>query len=131
MSHWTGLITFFAVLFYFGTAMNVGNVRRATGIKAPATIGNDVFERAYRVQMNTLEWMPIMLPGLWLFALYVSDAWAAAIGGVWILGRMMYLYAYMQAASKRGPGFGIQALAVTVLWIGALYGIVSALVHLR
>src|SRR3954465_15530933 len=37
------------------------------------------FERVFRVQMNTLEWMPIFLPSLWLFAIYVSDPIAAAI----------------------------------------------------
>ena len=31
--------------------------------------------------MNTLEWMPIFLPSLWLFAIYLSDAFAAALGG--------------------------------------------------
>jgi len=39
--------------------------------------GHPDFDRVFRVQMNTLEWMPIFLPVLWLFALYVSD-WAAA-----------------------------------------------------
>ena len=36
-----------------------------------------MFERAYRVQMNTLEQMVFFLPALWLYALLVSDAGAA------------------------------------------------------
>ena len=39
--------------------------------------GHPDFERAFRIQMNTLEWMPIFLPALWLFAIYIGDAIAA------------------------------------------------------
>jgi len=34
------------------------------GVKLPATTGHPDFERVFRVQMNTLEWMPIFLPSL-------------------------------------------------------------------
>ena len=71
------------------------------------------------------------MPALWLFALYVSDIWAAAIGAVWIAGRIMYLLGYSQAANKRGRGFIVQALATAVLWIGALAGIVSVLIKVH
>ena len=36
--------------------------------------------------MNTLEWMPIFLPSLWLFAIYISDPVAAVLGLIWIAG---------------------------------------------
>ena len=65
--------------------------------------------------MNTLEWMPIFLPSLWLFAIYNSDAIAALVGLVWIVGRVLYMTGYSQAAEKRGPGFFIQSLACGVL----------------
>ena len=54
--------------------------------------------------MNTLEWMPIFLPSLWLFAIYISDGIAAALGLVWIVGRILYMTGYSQAAEKRGTG---------------------------
>jgi glutathione S-transferase len=79
--------------------------------------------------MNTLEWMPIFLPALWLFAIYISDPIAAALGAVWIVGRILYLTGYSQAVEKRGPGFGIQATATIILWAGALGAIVWRLVH--
>jgi len=41
--------------------------------------------------MNTLEWLPVFLPSLWLFAVYVSDAIAGGIGLVWIIGRVFYM----------------------------------------
>ena len=129
MPHYTALATLLACLFVFFTGINVAQARMRTGVKAPATSGHPDFERAYRIQMNTLEWMPIMLPALWLFALYVSDIWAAAIGLVWIAGRIVYLMGYSQAAEKRGPGFTVQAIATVVLWIGAFAGVVSILLR--
>ena len=131
MPHYTALVTLMACLFLFATVFLVAQARRTTGVKAPATTGHPDFERAFRVQMNTVEWMPIMLPPLWLFALYVSDVWAALAGIVWIIGRVMYLQGYSKAADKRGLGFGIQALATAVLWIGALAGVVTAVIRVH
>jgi glutathione S-transferase len=129
MYYFTALVTCLAILFYFFTSFRVGKARATFGIKAPAIIGNTDFERVFRVQMNTLEWMPIFLPSLWLFAIYVSDPIAAALGLVWIVGRILYLTGYSQAADKRGPGFGIQALACAILWVGVLGTVVWRLVH--
>ena len=129
MPHYTAIVTLLAVLFYFYTSVRTGQARARFGIKAPAVTGNADFERVFRVQMNTLEWMPIFLPALWLFALYVSDIGAAAVGAVWIIGRIVYLIGYSEAADKRGRGFGIQALAAGVLLVGALIGIVMRLLH--
>lgn len=125
MLHLTAIVTCLAVMLYFYTTMQVSRARATYGIKAPATIGNPDFERVFRVQMNTLEWMPIFLPSLWLFALYLSDLFAALIGLVWIVGRVVYMSGYTQAASKRGSGFTIQTVAALLLWGGAIYGIVA------
>ena len=129
MFHFTALVTCLAIGFYFFTGIKVGQARAAFGVKVPATTGNPDFERVFRVQMNTLEWMPIFLPSLWLFAIYISDPIAAAVGIVWIVGRILYLLGYSEAAAKRGRGFGIQALACGVLWIGALGAIIWRMVH--
>jgi glutathione S-transferase len=129
MFHFTAIVTCLAILLYFVIGMQVGRTRYAVGIKAPATTGHPDFERIFRVQMNTLEWMPIFLPSLWLFAFYVSDTIAAAIGLVWIVGRILYFIGYSQAADKRGMGFGIQALAALILLLGALGGVLWQLAH--
>ncbi len=129
MLHFTALVTCLALLFYFFTSFNVGKARAAFGVKAPAISGNPDFERVFRVQMNTLEWLPFFLPALWLFAIYVSDAVAAALGLVWIVGRILYMIGYSKAASKRGLGFGIQASAAILLWLGAFGAIAWKLVH--
>jgi glutathione S-transferase len=129
MLHWTALVTLLAVLVYFSTTWLVGRARPKYGVAAPSTTGNPDFERVFRVQMNTLEWMPIFLPLLWLFAYYVSDIGAAALGAVWCAGRIVYIVGYSKAAASRGPGFGIQAIACLVLLLGAAAGVVSALIH--
>lgn len=129
MYHFTALTTVLALMLYFYMAVRVSQARGKFGVKAPATTGNADFERAFRVQMNTLEWLPIFLPALWLFAIYVSDWVAALIGVVWIVGRAMYMVAYAQAANKRGPGFGVQASAASVLLVGALIAILWRMLH--
>lgn len=124
MPHFTAIVTLLAVMFYFYTSLRVARARAAFGIKAPAMTGHPDFERVFRVQMNTLEWMPIFLPALWLFALYLGDVYAALLGVIWIVGRVLYMTGYAQAANKRGVGFGIQALAAMLLWFGAMIGVI-------
>lgn len=128
MYHLTALVTLLAIALYFFTAINVSRVRTKTGVKVPAMSGHPDFDRAFRIQMNTLEWLPIVLPALWLFAIYVGDAVAAAIGAVWIIGRIVYFVGYSQAAAKRGTGFAIQGLAAIVLWVGAVGAVVLRMV---
>jgi glutathione S-transferase len=129
MYHLTALVTCLALAFYFYTSIRVSRARVAFGIKLPAISGNADFERVFRVQMNTLEWIPVFLPSLWLFAIYISDPIAAALGLVWIVGRILYMIGYSQAVAKRGPGFAIQALATIALWVGSLGAIVWRLIH--
>lgn len=126
--HLTALVTVLTILVYFGADLRVGRARGQFGIKAPATTGDPAFERIFRAHQNMLEWMVMFLPALWLFAFYVSDRWAALVGLVWIVGRVVYLVTYAQAAEKRGTGFAIQAAAAGVLVVGALIGIVKTLI---
>ena len=129
MFHLTALVTCLAVLMYFLFSFQVGKARRTYGVKAPAISGNPDFKRVSRVHMNTLEWMPIFLPALWLFAIYISDAIAAALGVIWIVGRVLYMTGYARAANKRGPGFAIQRGAAIILWLGATGAILWRLIH--
>ena len=129
MFHLTALVTCLAILTYFLFTLQVGKARATYGVKAPAISGNPDFERVFRVQMNTLEWMPIFLPALWLFAIYIGDAIAAGLGVIWIAGRVIYMTGYAKAANKRGPGFAIQAVAALVLWLGATAAILWRLIH--
>jgi uncharacterized membrane protein YecN with MAPEG domain len=114
------IVTILALLLYVVMGMRVGQGRTKYGVVAPAISGNPDFERLYRVQANTLEWLPVFLASLWLFALYWDERVAAGLGVVWIIGRYLYMTSYAREASARGPGFGIQALATGVLLFGAL-----------
>ena len=129
MYHFTALVTCLAILVYFYSSILVSRARGKFGVKLPAISGNPDFERVFRAQMNTLEWLPIFLPSLWLFAVYIGDAIAAVLGLVWVVGRILYIHGYAQATDKRGRGFYIQALATTALWAGALGTIVWRIVH--
>ena len=129
MYHFTALVTLLAVMVYFYSSILVSRARGKFGVKLPAISGNPDFERVFRAQMNTLEWMPIFLPSLWLFAIYISDIGAAVLGLVWIAGRILYLIGYSEAAAKRSRGFSIQAGAATILWVGALGAIIWRMVH--
>lgn len=129
MPHWTAFVTLLAVMLYFSTGLMVARARARYGVKLPATTGNPDFERVFRVQMNTLEWMPIFIPALWIFAAYIGDVWAAVVGCVWIAGRLLYMVGYYAAVEKRTPGFLIQVLACLVLVAGGLFGAVSRLMH--
>jgi glutathione S-transferase len=121
MFHYTSLVTLASVFFYFWVSMEVGKARIQYKIAAPATTGDPAFERLFRIQMNTLEWLPIYLPCLWLFAYFVSDFGGFLLGLVWIGGRYLYKRGYEEAPEKRTLGFAIQATAVTLLFFGALF----------
>jgi glutathione S-transferase len=125
---YTAAVTLIVLLVYFYTVGAVGRARVQYGIKAPAVTGNEHFERAYRVQMNTLEQMALFLPALWLYATYVSDRGAAVGGLVWVVGRVVYALAYTRDPTSRGPGAMITVVASAGLWLGALYGVARALI---
>jgi glutathione S-transferase len=114
------LVTLLALLTYFWMSTRVPQARAKCGIAAPAMTGDPILERTVRAHYNTLEWLPIFLVSMWLFAIYWNDLVAAALGLVWIIGRIMYAVAYVQDPAKRGPGFLVQGLATAVLLFGAL-----------
>ena len=80
----TSLITLLICILMLVTGFNVGRARGRYGIKAPAVTGHEMFERAYRIQMNTLENAALLLPALWVSAGFVSDRGAAAFSKVFI-----------------------------------------------
>ena len=121
-------VTVLSVLFVFYTGINVARMRGKHKIDAPAVTGNPEFERAYRVQLNTLEQYVMFLPLLWLATTYfMTLPWLpAALGLVWVIGRFMYLQGYMAAPEKRSTGFLITTVANAGLLILSIVGIVQA-----
>ena len=129
MMIWVDIVGLAAVLQLIVFGMLVGNARSKYGVEAPATTGNPIFERYYRVQMNTVELLIPFLPALWLAAKYWSPLWAVILGAIYLLGRVLYLQGYVADPKKRGPGFGLSFLPTAVLLIGALVGAIRALLH--
>ena len=129
MDPWVVIVTSLALMFYFTTSLQVGRARGRLGVKAPAMTGHPDFERLCRIQGNTLEWLVIFLPSMWMFAALINAKVAAGLGAVWIVGRILYAMGYSKDAAKRGPGFAIQALPTLILLLGSLVGGVLKLVH--
>jgi uncharacterized MAPEG superfamily protein len=125
---WVELITILALLQAVFFAARVGKARVDYGIKAPAVTGHEMFERYYRVQMNTLEQLVLFLPALWLGAMHVDPRLAAAIGSIYLVGRTVYYKAYIADPAKRSLGFSLSLLPSAALLIAALVGIVRGLV---
>jgi uncharacterized membrane protein YecN with MAPEG domain len=123
------IVTLLSLVLYVMMGLRVGEARTKFGVVEPAVTGDPEFERRFRVQSNTLEWLPTYLVSLWLFALYWNDRAAAVLGVIWIVGRILYMTSYSKDASSRGPGFGIQALATLVLLFGALGKIIWVAIH--
>jgi uncharacterized membrane protein YecN with MAPEG domain len=122
------LVTLLSLLVYFWMSLRVAQARGKSGIQAPAMTGDPLLERTIRGHYNTLEWLPIYLVSMWLFAIYWNDMVAAAMGVVWIIGRILYAVGYSAEASKRSTGFLIQSIATAVLLFGALGRIIYILV---
>ena len=120
--HYVEIVTALVVLQYLYFIVLVGRARGRYGVKAPAVTGHEGFERAYRVQMNTLELMVALLPSMLIAARFWPAEWVAGIGAVYLLGRFIYWRAYVGNPSSRGLGFGLSMLPVLVLLLMAFAG---------
>ena len=124
----SALVTVLAVVLSLYTGMLVGRMRSKHAVKPPAVTGAPEFERAFRVQMNTLEQFVIFLPLLWLATVYpiVSGYLAPGLGFLWLVGRLLYSAGYMADPAKRSLGFNIGAGAVLALLVLSVVGIGNA-----
>ncbi|HXK25728.1 MAG TPA: MAPEG family protein [Myxococcota bacterium] len=116
------IVGLLALIEYWVLLMLTGQARGRFGVAAPATAGHPVFERYFRVQMNTIEQLVLFLPGLAVFSWAVSPKGAAALGLVFIVGRALYARGYVQDPAKRGPGFLLTLIANAILIVGGLIG---------
>ena len=105
---------------YFG--FRVGGMRAKYSVVAPAVTGNEIWERYYRVQCNTMELLLAFLPSLWVFGYYVGQYWAAAIGSVFLVGRVIYYITYIKDPESRTIGAALSLFPCYILAIGALTG---------
>ena len=122
--HYVHIIALLAIAQFIIFCMLVGQARGKYGIKAPAMTGNEHFERAVRVQTNTLEQLVCFLPALLIAAAYWPPVYVSAAGVVYLVGRTLYRQAYVADPAKRGLGFLLTFLPTTLLVLAGLVGAV-------
>ena len=120
------IVTVLVILQFLVFGSLVGRARGKYGVKAPAVTGSEMFERTYRVQMNTLEIMVCLVPAMYIAARYWTPVFPAAAGAVYLVGRVIYCQAYISAPERRGLGFMLSVLPVFALLFAALAGAVLA-----
>ena len=120
------IITLLAVLEYIYFGARVGIARGKYDVQAPAVSGNELFERHYRVHINTLEQMIIFIPGLWSFGYFIGQYWAAALGIIFLAGRLLYGMKYVEDPEKRGVGMLMTVIPSYAMILG---GLIGAVVH--
>jgi len=111
-----------ALLEFAVFGMLVGWARGKYKVAAPAIGGHPVFERYFRVHQNTMEQLVAFVPAMWLFGTFVNATWAAWLGLVFVVGRILYLVGYVADPAKREIGFALSSLPVVILLLGALWG---------
>jgi glutathione S-transferase len=117
-----------ALLQYLFFAGRVGFNRVKYNVPAPKTVGNEIWERMYRVQMNTLEQLIVFIPALLAFGHFVSNAWALLPGGLFLLGRQLYSHLYIKNPESRGPGMIMSFLSNIVLVLGSFIGLLLQII---
>ena len=120
------VVNLLILVLYMMITMRVGQERGRRGIEAPSVAGDPTFERAYRVQVNTLEQMVITLPAMWICAWFFRTDIAAGLGLAFILGRILYQWGYMREPSQRIPGMVVGFLANVGLVACGLWGAIGA-----
>jgi glutathione S-transferase len=126
--HLVALVILLAIAQYICFAALVGRARGQYGVKAPATTGHPLFERQYRVQMNTLELLVGFVPSLWLAAQYWSPLWMAMLGVVYLLGRTLYAFSYARDPASRTLGFMLSLAPIVLLMLAGLFGVLRAII---
>ncbi|MEO8307007.1 MAG: MAPEG family protein [Pseudomonadota bacterium] len=118
---WVTIVTVLALVQFIAFGSLVSLARGKYQVPAPAIIGNEVFERYFRVHMNTLELLVVFVPALWLFALQVSANGAAGLGTVYLIGRLIYLRSYIRNPASRALGFGLSSLPILIMLAWVLF----------
>ena len=116
-------IILLSLLQYTYFSFLVGASRGKHEVQAPKVAGNDIWERSFRVQQNTLEQLIVFIPGMLAFSLYVSNIWVLIPGITFLVGRQVYAYLYVKEPKSRAPGFLLTFFANMVLVFGSLIGI--------
>jgi glutathione S-transferase len=126
--HYVAIVTVLALGEFFLLGFLVATARGKYGVKAPAVTGNETFERYFRVHVNTLEQLIVFLPLMWICTRYFDPTWIAALGLLFVIGRIVYAVSYIRDPRSRSLGFALTSLPSVVYMIAILYGAIGRLV---
>lgn len=126
MEH-TVLVILLALVQFTWFSLRVGSARPKYGVNAPKTTGDEQWERLFRVQQNTMEQLILFVPTMLAFSFYVSALWGLLPGLLFIVGRQLYSYEYINNPGSRTPGMAMTLLANAVLLVGALIGVLLSI----
>lgn len=122
------LVIGLALVQFFFFLLAVSRARSTYKIAAPATTGNEVFERYFRVQMNTLELLVMFVPAILIFGQYFGAYLAAALGAVYLIGRLVYFTSYVKNPKSRGIGYGLSVTPIMIMVVGSIIAAIRATV---
>lgn len=125
--HYVAIVTVLALGEFFLLGFLVATARGKYGVKAPAVTGNETFERYFRVHVNTLEQLIVFLPLMWICTRYFDPTWIAALGLLFVIGRIVYAVSYIRDPRSRSLGFALTSLPSVVYMIAILYGAIGRL----
>lgn len=118
------IVILLVLIEYIVLGARVGSARGRSGLKAPAVVGNEDFERHFRVHYNTIEQLILFIPGIWFFGQYVHVLGAVAVGLVFLIGRAIYAVSYVKDPDSRSLGMFLSIIPCWILVLGGLGGVV-------
>ena len=122
------LVILLSVVEYQFFSVKVGMARGKYDIKAPAITGHEVFDRYYRVHMNTLEQLIVFIPAILVFAYFGNPVYAAGLGAFFPVGRIIYFISYVKDPAKRSLGFIVGWIPMVLMVIAGLVSVVAQII---
>jgi uncharacterized MAPEG superfamily protein len=119
---WSMLITISLLTVNMWLASKVSHARlTASGVSnphSPEIYNQSGFMRVFRNHANFHEHLMVFLPIFWIFAFCYSDVLAAAIGLLFLTGRIMYLKNYPES---HRVGFIVSLTSLLILLLGVAF----------
>ena len=126
--HYVAIVTVLALIQFLLLGFLVATARGKYGVAAPAVSGNETFERYFRVHVNTLEQLIVFLPSMWICTRYMDPRWVAAVGLLYVVGRIVYAISYIRDPKSRSLGFLLTSLPTIFYFVVILYGAIGRLI---
>jgi glutathione S-transferase len=125
------IFTIISLVFYQYLSTLVSKARYDFGVKAPATTGNDSFERIHRAHLNFMENLVVFIPLLWIAGVeFANNAFYFLLCALWLVCRGLFTYSYVNHFSKKKGLIGKLGLisGITALFTVVCLGVLSVIV---